>query len=148
MRTSCQSGGMRGRVGRRWLVALAVLALTGLAGSSGVLRRAFAAGERPRAVGLRVFLRTDANPAESQAVLARLSRMPEVNSVRYIDKEEAFAKFRKLFAEEPDVLAAGSAEKMPPSYEVRSPSGAAHSTAKELLALPGVSNVIPLLARR
>ena len=69
-------------------------------------------------VELSIFMKPDAAPAESEAVDRQLKAMPEVNRYHYVSKPEAFEEFKNIFANEPDVRDAITAEQIPPSYRV------------------------------
>jgi cell division transport system permease protein len=69
-------------------------------------------------VELSVFMKADAAPEEIDAVDRELRAMPEVKKVHYVSKDAAFAEFRKMFSNSPDMLESLSPDKMPPSYRV------------------------------
>ena len=69
-------------------------------------------------VELSVFMKAEASPPESDAVDRQLKAMPEVKKYHYVSKPEAFAEFKKIFANEPDVRDAIGVDQIPPSYRV------------------------------
>lgn len=69
-------------------------------------------------VELSVFMKADATPEEIEAVDRQLQAMPEVNRYHFLNQEEAYAEFRQIFANEPDIRDSLPLEKTPPSFRV------------------------------
>ncbi len=69
-------------------------------------------------VELSVFMKPEASPDEIEAVSRQLQAMPEVKDFRYLDQEAAYAEFREIFKNEPDIRDSLPLEKTPPSYRV------------------------------
>jgi cell division transport system permease protein len=66
-----------------------------------------------------VFLDPDASQEQIDSVGQRLDESPDVSDFHFVDKEEAYAEFRDMFAEDsPEMVDSMSAEFMPPSYRV------------------------------
>ena len=65
-----------------------------------------------------IFMKADAAPEEIDAVDRELRAMPEVKKVRYVGKQDAFAEFRKMFSNSPDMLETLNVDQMPPSFRV------------------------------
>jgi cell division transport system permease protein len=69
-------------------------------------------------VELSIFLKPDATPEQTDAVLRQLRAMPEVKRSRYVSHQEAYKEFKTLFAGQPDLVEAVEAKDLPPSYRV------------------------------
>ncbi|HUP68671.1 MAG TPA: permease-like cell division protein FtsX [Acidimicrobiales bacterium] len=69
-------------------------------------------------VELSIFMKVGVSPSQSQAIERELSQMPEVNKVIYIDQQEAFAEFKRMFENSPDFLESVEAKDLPTSYRV------------------------------
>jgi len=69
-------------------------------------------------VELSIFMKVGVAPNQSQAIERELSQMPEVKKVIYIDQQEAFAEFKRMFENSPDFLESVKAEDLPTSYRV------------------------------
>ena len=69
-------------------------------------------------VELSVFMLPEASPSQNEAIERELHRMPEVKRVSYVDQQEAFKEFRRMFANSPDLVESVEAKDLPPSYRV------------------------------
>lgn len=71
-------------------------------------------------VELSIFMKVGVPPTQSQAIERELSQMPEVKKggVIYIDQQEAFAEFKRMFENSPDFLESVEAKDLPTSYRV------------------------------
>jgi len=69
-------------------------------------------------VELSIFLKTDVTDAQRDAVGQKLSSLPDVKSVRFVDKPHAFQEFRTMFANTPDLVNSVGTSDMPPSFRV------------------------------
>lgn len=69
-------------------------------------------------VELSIFMKVGVSPTQSQAIERELSQMPEVKRVIYIDQQEAFAEFKRMFENSPDFLESVEAKDLPTSYRV------------------------------
>jgi cell division transport system permease protein len=69
-------------------------------------------------VELSIFMQPDATPAQSDATERQLSQMPEVKKVTYVGQDAAYDEFRRMFANEPDMVESVTAKDLPPSYRV------------------------------
>jgi len=69
-------------------------------------------------VELSIFMKVGVAPNQSQAIERELSQMPEVKKVIYIDQQEAFAEFKRMFENSPDFLESVEAKDLPTSYRV------------------------------
>ena len=71
-----------------------------------------------RQVRVTVFLATDISSSDREAIEADLRALPEVKSVVYEDKQEAFERFTRLFANQPDLLENVTPGALPESFRV------------------------------
>ncbi|MEO7836655.1 MAG: permease-like cell division protein FtsX [Acidimicrobiales bacterium] len=69
-------------------------------------------------VELSIFMKVGVSPTQSQAIERELSQMPQVKNVIYIDQQEAFAEFKRMFENSPDFLESVEAKDLPTSYRV------------------------------
>ena len=69
-------------------------------------------------VELSIFMQPDATPAQSDATERLLSQMPEVKKVTYVGQDAAYDEFKRMFANEPDMVESVTAKDLPPSYRV------------------------------
>lgn len=69
-------------------------------------------------VELSIFMKVGVSPTQSQAVERELAQMPQVKKVVYIDQQEAFAEFKRMFENSPDFLESVEAKDLPTSYRV------------------------------
>jgi cell division transport system permease protein len=69
-------------------------------------------------VEVTVFLTDDITEAQQSAVSDKLTEMAEVSEVRYESKDEACARARELFKNEPDLLANLDCAALPASFRV------------------------------
>ena len=69
-------------------------------------------------VELSIFMLPEASPSQNEAIERELSRMPQVKRYNYVDQQEAFAEFKRMFANSPDLVESVEAKDLPPSYRV------------------------------
>lgn len=69
-------------------------------------------------VELSIFMDPAVTDAQSKAVEAQLAKMPEVKKYNYVDQDGAYTEFKKMFANEPDMVDSVTAKDLPPSYRV------------------------------
>lgn len=71
-------------------------------------------------VELSIFMKPDAAAVEKDAVTRQLNNLKpsQVKDFRYVDKPEALAEFRQIFANEPDLRDSLGLEDIPPSFRV------------------------------
>jgi cell division transport system permease protein len=94
-------------------------------------------------VELSIFLQPDVTANQRDAVGHQLQTMQEVKKVRYVDKTEAYAEFKQMFANTPDLVSSLAVSDMPPSYRVV-PAKAEDVTAigDRFKNQPGVKEVV------
>lgn len=69
-------------------------------------------------VELSVFMLPDATPEQNEAVERELSQMPEVRRFTFVDQQAAYAEFKEMFANSPDLVESVEPKDLPPSYRV------------------------------
>ncbi len=69
-------------------------------------------------VELSIFLNPDIAVTQRDGIKAQLDAMPEVRRVAYVDQEAAYAEFKQMFANSPDMVESVSAKDLPPSFRV------------------------------
>jgi cell division transport system permease protein len=65
-----------------------------------------------------VFMKPDVTADQLAAVNRDLDENPQVKSVRFVDKPEAYEEFKTLFPDSPELTESLQIEQMPPSYRV------------------------------
>jgi len=66
-----------------------------------------------------VFMNTDAQPAQIDAVHQALGQSPNVASVIYLDHDAAYAEFKTIFKDQPEYYNNLSAADVPPNFKVK-----------------------------
>jgi cell division transport system permease protein len=69
-------------------------------------------------VELEIFMRVKATQGQTDALNRALANDRDVKRFRYINKEEAYRQFKKLFSDQPDLVATTGPEDLPPSFRV------------------------------
>jgi len=69
-------------------------------------------------VQLEIFMQPNASPGESSAVEHALGSMNDVKSFRYVNQQQSYDEFKKLFANQPTMVSAVQPSDLPPSYRV------------------------------
>jgi cell division transport system permease protein len=77
------------------------------------------AGEWASRVEVSVFIRDAASTDQIKALGDKVAEMPEVQEVFFESREEAYARFRKLFADSTSLIDNVDADAMPQSYRVK-----------------------------
>jgi cell division transport system permease protein len=77
------------------------------------------AGEWASKVEVSVFIRDAASTDQITALSNKISDMPEVEQVFFESREEAYQRFRKLFADSTSLIENVDADAMPQSYRVK-----------------------------
>jgi hypothetical protein len=92
---------------------------------------------------LEIFMKVDASTEEVVHVRNDLFSDPQVAATRFLNHNEAFTEFQRIFAEQPDIVAKTSPTDLPESFRVvakDSADGDAISTRYS--DLPGVDTVV------
>ncbi|MHB8294424.1 MAG: permease-like cell division protein FtsX [Acidimicrobiales bacterium] len=69
-------------------------------------------------VQLSIFMNANATPGQDTAVERQLASMPEVKRFSYVDQQQAYVEFKRMFASSPAFIQAVKASDLPPSYRV------------------------------
>ena len=69
-------------------------------------------------VRVTIFLTEDVSAEDREQIQSDLQAMPEVARVTYEDKQQAFERFKKLFADTPDLVENTSPDALPESFRV------------------------------
>jgi hypothetical protein len=87
-----------------------------------------------------VFLDNDASQIEIDAVEQSLSNAPGVVTVRFESKEEAYERFKEVFADQPTLIEYVSPDALPPSFRVQLTSSETFDQVAAMAeVLPGVT---------
>ena len=90
-----------------------------------------------------LFLAADAAERQRSAIMSALDDDARVESLEFESREQAFDRFRRLWADSPDFVAAVSADQMPESFRVRLVDAAQYSAFRaEYEATDGVDDVL------
>jgi len=83
-------------------------------------------------VEVTVFLETTVTPEQKDAIQSKLESDSEIKSVTYESKQEAYERFKELFAESPDLVENTKPESLPESFRLKleDPSQADNIDAK------------------
>jgi cell division transport system permease protein len=66
-----------------------------------------------------IYLKDDITPPQRQSVETELKASPEVQSYQFLTKEQAFERFKKLFAGNPQLVSNATPEDLPATFLVR-----------------------------
>jgi cell division transport system permease protein len=66
-----------------------------------------------------IYLQDDVTPAQREAVDGQLASSPEVESFQFLDKAQAFERFKELFKGNPQLIEQATEEDLPATYLVR-----------------------------
>ncbi len=94
-------------------------------------------------VEVSVFLQDTISPTQQTNLQDMLTKMPQVASVHYESKEEAYARFKQIFANQLSLVANVSPDSLPASFRVKlkDPSQFA-VVAVQLQGQPGIDNIV------
>ena len=100
------------------IAAVGVAVLAACTGGASTDQRAeeVASISRP---DLEVFMALDATPAESRGVRDVIRHSDQVRTFSYLSQEDALKAFRRLFADQPDLIADTTAADLPSSFVIR-----------------------------
>lgn len=92
-----------------------------------------------------VFMQPQASTDQIEATGQALRESPQVRDIRYLDHDDAFAEFKSLFADQPDLVNNITAEVLPTNYKVQVRDGRSdvvESLVGQFINQPGVYDVI------
>ncbi len=93
-------------------------------------------------VEISVFLLDDATQGELQAIEADLANMDHVEEVAYVSKDQAYAEFKELFRDQPEMYESLPPRALPASYRVKlTDAKYAEAVAASIDGAPGVDEV-------
>jgi cell division transport system permease protein len=95
-------------------------------------------------VEVAVYLNDNISQADFQRLNKQLHGMPEVKSVDYESKQEAYERFRKLFANQQQLVSGVSRDALPASFRVKldDPERDFEVVAAQVAGQPGIENVV------
>ncbi|HTK16026.1 MAG TPA: permease-like cell division protein FtsX [Acidimicrobiia bacterium] len=89
-----------------------------------------------------VFMKVDATKADIAGVRTALANDPAVESFRFLTKADAYAEFKQLFADEPQLIAGADPSALPASFRVTlKDADSATDFARRYRSLAGVTVV-------
>jgi cell division transport system permease protein len=110
---------------RNMFITVAAILVVGvslfLGGSALLLQHATAraSDQWTSQVEVAVFLSSDVSPDERDQLQKDLLAMPEVSRVTYESKAAAYERFKRLFANQPDIVNNTSSDALPESFRVK-----------------------------
>ncbi len=94
-------------------------------------------------VQVAVYLRDDISPSQQQHLFQLLNTMPEVATVRYESKDEAWDRAQEIFKNEQEVLQSVSRDAFPASFRVNLDDPKQFGVVSARLASePGIDNIV------
>jgi cell division transport system permease protein len=111
-------------VGRNWAMALAgvsVIMVTMMFAGAGLLYSAWVSNGTQRwkdGARLEVFMTVDASQQQVDAVQAAIKSSPDVKSVKYISKRDAYSDFKRIFNDQPELVNSINQDSLPVSFRV------------------------------
>ncbi len=95
-----------------------------------------------RKVEVAVFLNKDVTPSERDSIQRDLLAMPEVGSVDFETKQEAYEAFKVLFRDQPDIVENTTPEALPESFRVKLKDPNEFEVVRDRLeGRPGISEI-------
>lgn len=92
-----------------------------------------------------IFMQPTATEDQLAAVQEALDESPQVDSVDFIDQQEAYEEFTELFADSPEMVQSVTPEILPPSYRVEPTDkdvDVIRALGSEFESKPGVKQVV------
>ncbi|HEX9311930.1 MAG TPA: permease-like cell division protein FtsX [Actinomycetota bacterium] len=94
-------------------------------------------------VEVSIFLRDDISASQQQHLADLLNAMPEVASNHYESKTEAFERFKKIFANQQELVQNVSPDSLPASFRVKLKNPEQFQLIADRLAgQPGIDNIV------
>lgn len=90
-----------------------------------------------------VYLHPGADESDRAAVLDALEASRGLGPIAYVDQQEAYEEFRRMFADDPELVGSVDVADLPPSYRAEADSKAdAIAVERALRDAPGVRDVV------
>jgi cell division transport system permease protein len=90
-----------------------------------------------------IFLREDATDVQSQAISQAISQSPLVANKTFESRQQAFEKFKQLWADSPDFVQSVGPDSLPASYRVKLKDPEQYKTfAASMNNLPGIQEIV------
>nr|BFE74093.1 hypothetical protein GCM10020092_073940 [Actinoplanes digitatis] len=90
-----------------------------------------------------IFLGAGTTEGQRSAVASSLGNDGRVAAMHYESRAEAFERFKKLWADDPDFVASVSADQLPPSFRVRLADAAQYAAFRaQYAAMDGVDQIV------
>jgi cell division transport system permease protein len=94
---------------------------------------------------LTVYLRSEVTPEQREAIAAELRTLPGIASFDFSSREEAYERFKEVYACAPELIEATRPESLPESFTVTLTDPVAGATVRDRIErLPGVDTVVHL----
>lgn len=94
-----------------------------------------------KAPALEVFLEVDATSSEVAAVEKAIRTTPGVRRYEHLDKDDAYAEFKRIFVREPGMIASVRPSDLPESFRLDLVAGQRKPVQHKLQSLPGVKAI-------
>src|ERR1700742_1211502 len=89
-----------------------------------------------------IFLREDITDAQSQAYLKTINNSPLVARKKFESRQQAFTKFKQLWADSPEFIKSVGPDSLPASYRVKLKDPEKYKAfAAEIQTLPGIQDI-------
>lgn len=93
-------------------------------------------------VEVSVYLNDDITKAQRTDLQKQLTQAPEVTGVNYLDKKQAYTRFKKLFEAQPELVSAVGPNDLPASFQVKLRNAEQFDlVSQEFNSAPGVQQV-------
>jgi hypothetical protein len=90
-----------------------------------------------------IFLTLDSTAAQRQAIASRLTSLPGVTGFTFSDREDAYERFKRVYACAPDLVAQTRPDQLPESFVVAVTDPAGGEVVRAVIGgMPGVDAVI------
>ncbi len=130
---------------RRWvaLVVVGVAALLVGAAIATVTVLAVGAGPEQHRYDVSVFLAHDTTTPQKGTIRTALDTLHPVDGIRFEDRQAAYAKFKEMFKDRPDLVNSTQPDSLPESFRLTTSGTEFDCPAlNEIRHLPGVDNVV------
>jgi cell division protein FtsX len=130
---------------RRWvpLVVVGAVALLVGAVTATVTVLAVDGGPPRHRYDVSVFLTHDATAAQKSAIRTRLGALHPVDGIRFEDRQQAYATFKQMFKDSPDLVNSTNPDTLPESFRLTTSSTEFDCpTLTKVRHLPGVDKTV------